>query len=657
MKRLRLIVTLLGVCFWAHPAAFAAESATASDTRNSPFAETFFSAGLANGRIEIVSFPGNADCLDGRRRISRAEQVQVMAKRLRPTVEERLRAQRPAGSAPATPAEIETALNAAITEREAGFCGPTIRGYHFKPEGAPKGLLLVVHGMQSNSAWFLSGEFLAQAGFEVLAFDRRGAGISDGHYGHVSEFTELLDDVDASVEFLRAHRTDIPMHLHANCFGTRIAIPYLQDHMEERTKRRLTERWQRENPSASAEELEWISGYRFVSVINTSPATHMTHRSEALIRDNLDCFMQFVQADKNWEPRERCLSKAADSYNISGNDNWTSELTPQELACVGRLGARDREVALKAECRPASLSRLTSAECQGSTPENVAACRAQLNSADQYCVEGLLFEAEKYISEDRCTAEIRDRLKADRLDPTGVALVRSPLTDDLFTTEPRFLQLIGADETALRALSRSFFYALHDLSTRMDMWLKGRIFNNQVLDLQFSTPVLVVLTKNDLMVENEKIVHQYFSAHRGKPQTSSTDVLNVCYRCNPRVMGEVNPAECPLEELRRCEFPQDVLECTDPAGEIAPCKDGDRDVSCRNPGQAFQQCADIRLKSARPAPRFRAPPRTIKRLVEINCEHFTEFCHDQSETTRYREAMREWLEQARWQQDWQEYFE
>ena len=46
-----------------------------------------------------------------------------------------------------------------------------------------------------------------------------------------------------------------------------------------------------------------------ISVINTSPATHMSEPAEKLFRDNIDCIMQIVQQDKKWTRREACLTE------------------------------------------------------------------------------------------------------------------------------------------------------------------------------------------------------------------------------------------------------------------------------------------------------------------------------------------------------------
>jgi hypothetical protein len=55
--------------------------------------------------------------------------------------------------------------------------------------------------------------------------------------------------------------------------------------------------------------------------------------------------------------------------------------------------------------------------------------------------------------------------------------------------------------------------------------------------------------------------------------------------------------------------------------------------------------------------RFQGQNRAQKRLVELDCEHFMDFCKDRNETQRYRVAMRDWLLDERWQNEWRENFE
>jgi alpha-beta hydrolase superfamily lysophospholipase len=96
----------------------------------------------------------------------------------------------------------------------------------------------MVHGMQSHAGWFevsaTAGE-IAASGVTVLAYDRRGSGRSGGAPGHVDSADAFLEDLAAAHRALRNEfdtrgSADVALHVFANCFGTRIVLPYLHAH-------------------------------------------------------------------------------------------------------------------------------------------------------------------------------------------------------------------------------------------------------------------------------------------------------------------------------------------------------------------------------------------------------------------------------------------
>lgn len=107
----------------------------------------------------------------------------------------------------------------------------------FKAE-KPKAAVLFIHGLQSHAEWMRAsgaGEAFARRGVSVLAFDRRGSGRSSTERGYAASGAQLLKDVnDAVILFRKELRKqgleigrDIDLHLMANCFGVRIAVPYV----------------------------------------------------------------------------------------------------------------------------------------------------------------------------------------------------------------------------------------------------------------------------------------------------------------------------------------------------------------------------------------------------------------------------------------------
>ncbi len=107
----------------------------------------------------------------------------------------------------------------------------------FKAE-RPKAAVLFIHGLQSHAEWMRAsgaGEAFARRGVTVLAFDRRGSGRSSTERGYAASGAQLLNDVSDAVNLFEKELRkqglklgrDIDLHLMANCFGVRIAVPYI----------------------------------------------------------------------------------------------------------------------------------------------------------------------------------------------------------------------------------------------------------------------------------------------------------------------------------------------------------------------------------------------------------------------------------------------
>ena len=132
----------------------------------------------------------------------------------------------------------------------------------FFPSQAPVAGVLLVHGLQSHAGWFeasdTAGE-LAAAGISSLAYDRRGSGRSEGTWGHAESADDFPMDLEAAAAALRREiGAGAPLHVLANCFGTRTVLAYAADH-----------------PGC------------FRSLILTAPATKMTRHASYGLRERL----------------------------------------------------------------------------------------------------------------------------------------------------------------------------------------------------------------------------------------------------------------------------------------------------------------------------------------------------------------------------------
>jgi acylglycerol lipase len=102
------------------------------------------------------------------------------------------------------------------------------------PEGAPRGVIVLVHGFNSHSGYYLwVAEELLASGLAVYALDLRGRGKSDGERYYVEKFSEYQSDVDMVVKRARASHPGLPMFILGHSAGGVIACNYVLDHQSE----------------------------------------------------------------------------------------------------------------------------------------------------------------------------------------------------------------------------------------------------------------------------------------------------------------------------------------------------------------------------------------------------------------------------------------
>jgi alpha-beta hydrolase superfamily lysophospholipase len=108
--------------------------------------------------------------------------------------------------------------------------GYELATYRWAPEGEPKALLQIVHGMAEHAARYdhVVRAFTAQ-GFLVHAHDHRGhghsvpAGEAPGHIGDRGGWAKLVSDVHERAEALREEHPTLPRALFAHSMGGYVA--------------------------------------------------------------------------------------------------------------------------------------------------------------------------------------------------------------------------------------------------------------------------------------------------------------------------------------------------------------------------------------------------------------------------------------------------
>src|SRR4051794_21782947 len=98
-------------------------------------------------------------------------------------------------------------------------------GFVWRPTGAPRGIVVLVHGLQSHAGWFLdAGVALAARGLAVYAPDRRGSGRSLSARGDIGDYRAWFEDLEEVVRAARADHSEAEVHLVGHCFGANLAL-------------------------------------------------------------------------------------------------------------------------------------------------------------------------------------------------------------------------------------------------------------------------------------------------------------------------------------------------------------------------------------------------------------------------------------------------
>lgn len=115
----------------------------------------------------------------------------------------------------------------------------TASGFHievrsWRPPTRPRGVVAIVHGVKSHSAYFgWAAEQLVGNGLAVYALDLHGRGRSDGDRLYVEKLDDYLDDVDALVKLAKEREAGLPLFLLGHSAGGVIACVYTLEHQRD----------------------------------------------------------------------------------------------------------------------------------------------------------------------------------------------------------------------------------------------------------------------------------------------------------------------------------------------------------------------------------------------------------------------------------------
>lgn len=102
------------------------------------------------------------------------------------------------------------------------------------PDGAPRAVVLVVHGLGEHSGRYSNlVERLLPEGYGVYALDHQGFGRSGGQRGHVNRFRDYAEDVHRLNELIRAEQPGQPLALFGHSMGGLISLDYAQTYPQD----------------------------------------------------------------------------------------------------------------------------------------------------------------------------------------------------------------------------------------------------------------------------------------------------------------------------------------------------------------------------------------------------------------------------------------
>ncbi len=102
------------------------------------------------------------------------------------------------------------------------------------PEGEPRAVLLVAHGLAEHSGRYGNlVDYLVPQGYAVYALDHRGHGRSQGQRVYVERFSHYLDDLKTFFDLVRGWHPEPKLFLLGHSMGGTISLAYTLRHQDE----------------------------------------------------------------------------------------------------------------------------------------------------------------------------------------------------------------------------------------------------------------------------------------------------------------------------------------------------------------------------------------------------------------------------------------
>jgi acylglycerol lipase len=103
----------------------------------------------------------------------------------------------------------------------------------WKINGEPKGIVLIVHGLNSHSGYYQNfATQLNENDYEVYAIDLIGRGQSDGERYYIPDYKDILSDIDKLLSIAKSAHPALPIFLLGHSAGGVFASVYTVQHQD-----------------------------------------------------------------------------------------------------------------------------------------------------------------------------------------------------------------------------------------------------------------------------------------------------------------------------------------------------------------------------------------------------------------------------------------
>ena len=108
------------------------------------------------------------------------------------------------------------------------FDGLQLFGQSWQPEGQPRAVVCLVHGIGEHSGRYVQvADSLTQTGYILISFDLRGHGKSEGPRGHTPPYEALMQDISSLLEAANKQFPQLPYFLYGHSLGGNLVLNYV----------------------------------------------------------------------------------------------------------------------------------------------------------------------------------------------------------------------------------------------------------------------------------------------------------------------------------------------------------------------------------------------------------------------------------------------